>query len=225
MLRIWLAMGVGAVFLIGSGIVASMARAQASGDPAAVITAYEMARNRRDIDAALTYFADDASVSVRNTMYSGKDEIRKYLDGPITRSRVVVVSDRRATGTHVTWTERAGTQASGQGQQLPGQAAGNNGGAANTPNSFAVNVEAVVQDGKIRSLNYLTGNQAARTDPALEGRAQLPATVGLGAVLVILLGLVVFASIGLRRSTAGGSTLQGTLMQDLQGWTSAREPL
>ncbi|HEY0582451.1 MAG TPA: nuclear transport factor 2 family protein, partial [Chloroflexota bacterium] len=152
MLRIWLAMGVGVVFLMGSGVVATLARAQANGDAAAVITAYEMARNRRDVDAALSYFADDASVSVRNTLYSGKDEIRKYLDGPISRSRFVVVSDRRVSGSHVTWTERSGnqnaTQPQAQGPNTPASGGGVNANAA-------VNVEAMVQEGKIRSLTYL----------------------------------------------------------------------
>ena len=58
--RLWLAMGFGVVLLMGSGLIGSLARAQSSSDPLGVITAYEMARNRRDLDGALTYFADNA---------------------------------------------------------------------------------------------------------------------------------------------------------------------
>jgi hypothetical protein len=221
MLRIWLAMGVGAFILIGSGVVASMARAQASastGDPAAVITAYEMARNRRDLDAALAYFADDATITQRTMTFAGKDEIRKFLDGVSTRSRFVVVSDRRANGSQVIWTERSG----GQGQQSGANILAN--GPVN-PNAFTVTVEAVVQDGKIRSVAYMAGNQAVRSDPALDGRAQLPATLGLGAVAAVVLAVVVLGSITLRRSGAGSSTLRGRLMQDLRGWSAARQSL
>ena len=83
-----------------------MARAQASVDPAAVITAYEMARNRRDVDTALSYFADDAVINQRSTSFNGKDEIRKFLDGVAARARFIVVSDRRISGNRVSWTER-----------------------------------------------------------------------------------------------------------------------
>jgi hypothetical protein len=91
-----------------------------------------------------------------------------------------------------------------------------------TTSGFAVGVEAVVQDGKIRSLAYMAANQAIRADPSLEGRAQLPAAVGLASVVVVFGGVIAFASMGLRRS-ASASTLQGRLMQDLRGWTAARQ--
>src|SRR5260370_33661072 len=120
MLRVWVAMGVGVATLMVSGVVACMARAQAGSDPAAIITAYEMARNRRDLDAALAYFADDATISQRSTTFTGKDEIRKFLDGVSTRSRFVVISDRHTNGNRVTWSERSGTTgATGQNGQWP----------------------------------------------------------------------------------------------------------
>src|SRR5438128_2394126 len=164
MLRVWLAMGVGAVTLVASGVVATLARAQAGSDPAAVVTAYEMARNRRDLDAALMYFADDATISQRTTTFSGKDEIRKFLDGVSARSRFVVISDRRTSGNRVTWTERSGvtgpTGQPGQGQSPPPVAGATNalGAQGVNPNNataglnsntvgFLVNVEAMVQDG------------------------------------------------------------------------------
>jgi hypothetical protein len=218
MLRIGLALAVGLVIVIGSGVVTNMARAQTSGDPAAVIVAFEMARNRRDIDAALSYFADDATISQRNTTFSGKDEIRRYLDGATNRARFAVVSDRRASGTHVTWTERS----TGAGP-LPQPQGATQANAGVNGNAFVVSVEAIVQDGKIRSLAYMAGSQVGRIDPALDGRAQLPASAGLAAVLLVVLGLVVSASVSLRRSAAGASTLRGRMMQDLRGWSAARQ--
>src|SRR5260370_25788692 len=103
-------MGVGIAALMVSAQLASLARAQAGIDPAAVVSAYELARNRRDVDTALSFFADDATISQRSTTFAGKDDIRKFLDGVSARSRFVVVSDRKVNGTRVTWTERAGTQ-------------------------------------------------------------------------------------------------------------------
>ncbi|MDQ6671447.1 MAG: nuclear transport factor 2 family protein [Chloroflexota bacterium] len=215
MLRVWLGTGVcGIAALLLSGLVASMAAAQAGSDPAAVISAYEAARNQRDIDGALAYFADDATVTQRSTNYAGKDEIRKYLDASSTRARFVVVTDRRSNGNRVTWTERAGGQ--GQGQQSL------NGPLSSSP-SFQITVEAIVQDGKIRSITYVPNAQPARTDPTLDGRAQLPAGVGLAVVLAALLSVVLIASANLRRPAGEASSLQGRLMHDLQGWTATRQ--
>ncbi len=164
-------MGVGVGALLVSAQLASMAKAQGGVDPAAIVSAYEMARNRRDVDTALTYFADDATISQRSTTFTGKDEIRKFLDGISARSRFVVVSDRKVNGTRVTWTERAGTQGpSPQGQPMSlAQSQGSSGGPSNTANSngFVVTVEAVVQDGRIQALAYLPANQPLRNDPAL----------------------------------------------------------
>ena len=226
-MRLWLAMGIGVGALMISAQLASMAKAQAGVDPAAVVSAYEMARNRRDVETALTYFADDATINQRSTTFTGKDDIRKFLDGISARSRFVVVSDRRVNGTRVTWTERVGTQGpSLQGQPMSlAQSQGSNGGPNGTANSnaFVVSVEAVVQDGKIQSLAYLPTNQPLRSDPALDGRAQLPASVGLGAVLAVLLGGLMVASAGLTSRGASPSRLRGRLMHDLQGWSAARQ--
>ena len=226
-MRLWLAMGVGVGALMVSAQLASMAKAQAGADPAAAISAYEMARNRRDVDTALAYFADDATINQRSTTFAGKDEIRKFLDGISARSRFVVVSDRRVSGTRVTWTERAGTQGpSPQGQPMSlaqAQAAGGGPNGASNSSAFVVSVEAVVQDGKIRTLAYLPANQPLRADPALDGRAQLPAGVGLGAVLAVLLGVLMVGSVGLTRRGTSPSRLRGRLMHDLQGWSAARQ--
>jgi len=239
MFRLWLVIAVAAGFLVTSGVIASMARAQPTVDPASVITAYEMARNRHDLDTAASYFADNAVITQRNASFTGRDEIRKYLDTVTTRTRFVVISDRHTSGNLVTWTERATLQAPepsgrpgngsvGQTTGGPGfYSRGGGGGQVQQPTTaqagFAVNVEAVVLDGKIQSMAYVFGSPATRTDPSLDGRAQLPASLGLAAVLSVLLGVVLIASMGLGRAAPGASSLRGRLMHDLQGWAAARQ--
>jgi hypothetical protein len=249
MFRLWLAISVGVALLVASGVVSSIGRAQPGVDPSTVIAAYETARNRQDMDAAVTFFADNATVTQRNTTFTGKDEIRKYLDTIAARAPYIVVSDRHSSGNVVSWTERttstsatsaASQQASAQtSARLPTYTGGQTslaGSGASRPGSsqiptstatpqttFLVTVEAVVQDGKIQSMAYIFGAQVPRPDPALEGRAQLPASIGLGAVLAVLAGVVLIASMGSGRTTRASSSLRGHLMQDLQGWAAARE--
>jgi ketosteroid isomerase-like protein len=183
---------------VASGVLVSLATAQATGDPAAVIAAYEAARNQRDFDLALSYFADDATFTQRNATFSGKADIRRFLEGFSSRARFNTVSDRQVSGDRVTWTERA-SGPGGEGQTRPPQ--GLNVGVASA-SAFAFGVEAVVQDGKIRSITYLPPNQALRADPTFDGRAQLPASVGLAAVLAMFIGIMLIASLGLRRGSA-----------------------
>jgi hypothetical protein len=202
-----------------------MARAQPSVDPLAVVTAYETARNNRDLDAALACFGDSAVVTQRNTTFTGRDEVRRFLEGAISRPRLVSMADSQVTGNHVSWVERSGPISSGTAQSSPGTSqmrVPGFGGAFGGSSSFAVNVDAVVQDGKIQSLEYTFGGQPTRTDTVLDGR-QLPAVVGLGTVLLVLLGFFVIVWTGLGRAAPVASSLQGRLMQDLRGWAAARE--
>jgi len=247
MFRLWLVIAVGAGFLVTSGVIASMARAQPTIDPSSVITGYETARNRHDLDAAVSYFADNAVITQRNSSYTGKDEIRKYLDTVTTRTRFVVISDRHTSGNLITWTERATLQAPEPGGRPangtigqtptggPGFYGRGTGGAGQgqaqaqaqaqptvAQAGFAVNVEAVVQDGKIQSMAYVFGTPNAG-GAATDGRAQIPATLGLAAVLSVLIGALLIASLGLGRATPGVSSLRGRLMHDLQGWAAARQ--
>jgi SnoaL-like domain len=240
MLRLWLAMSVGLAFVVVSGVIASMARAQPGVDPTAVISGYEAARSRQDMDTAVSYFADDATLTQRNTTLSGKDQIRKYLDSISARAPYIVVSDRHTSGNIVSWTERTGAQQpTPPTTRLPGYTGGQTGQSTTftgrtgtgpgtnppvvTQNNFLVTVEAIVQDGKIQSMSYVFGTQVTRPDPALEGRAQLPAGIGLAAVLAVLVGVVLIASTGVGRTTRVNSSLRGHLMQDLQGWAAARD--
>ena len=207
------ALAVGATLLVVTGVLGSLsssAQQVAQPDPASVIASYESARNRRDIDTALSYFADDATIVQRNTSFTGKDDIRRFLEGSATRARFVVVSDRRTNGNQVTWSERAG---GGLGNAMQSQ------GLA----GFQVSVEAVVQDGKIHSLTYGAFGQAPAEPIVIDSRGQVPAAAGLASVLLVLLGVVAFASAGVGRAVGTPSRLRGRLMQDLRGWTAARD--
>jgi hypothetical protein len=214
-----LAIVAGVACLVTSGVLVSLATAQATSDPVAVITAYETARNQRDLDLALSYFADDATLTQRNTTFAGRDDIRRFLEGFSNRARFNTISDRQVSGNRVVWTERV----SGPGTESPSRPPGGLYGAGSNLNGFSFGVEAIVQDGKIRSITYLPANQAPRLDLSVDGRAQLPASVGLMAVLIVLGVIMLIASLGLRRSATAASTLQGRLLQDLQGWSAARQ--
>lgn len=214
-----LGLAFGALLLLLSGVVASVgssikAQAQPSGDPAAVVAGFEQARNRRDIDAALAYFADDATIIQRNTTFSGRDEIRRFLEGAAARSRFVVVADRQVAGDQVTWTERSGgalgspSAAQQQGQGLGG---------------FTTTVEATVQDGKIKSLAYTGFGQAVSPPLAVDSRGQVPAPLGPAAVVLLLGGVLLVASAGAHRASGASSRLRGRLLQDLRGWAAARQ--
>jgi SnoaL-like domain len=186
--------------VVGTAAVAAQAQAQVA-EPVAIVSAYEMARNRGDFDMAVSYFADDATLTQRNTVYTGRDEIRRYLESSAGRGRFVVMSNRRLNGNRLTWTERA---------------------AAQNVNGIEVNVEAVVHDGKIKALVYSGAVPALRSEAAADGRAQLPALVGLASVVLLLSTVILVASAGLWHSTAPQSRLRGRMLHDLQVWRAAR---
>jgi hypothetical protein len=184
-----------------NALAASGASAQVANEPAAVVTAYEMARNRGDIDVAVSYFADDATLTRTTNTYTGRSEIMRYLQGASGRGRFVIISNRKTNGGTISWVERPA------GQNI---------------NGIEVNVEATVHDGKIKSLNYNGAAAPVRTERAADGRAPLPALLGLASVVLVISGLILVVSTGLPHSRTPQSRLQGRLMQDLQVWRAAR---
>jgi hypothetical protein len=190
------------VLLTLSAGITTLAAAQPAGDPTAIVTAFETARNRGDIDTALSYFADDATISQRATVFTGKDEIRRYLESSLARARSVQVTNRRVSGIQLTWQERP---TSGQ-----------------TVNPFEISVQAVVQDGKIKALIYNGGGGQARVEQTADGRGQLPAVLGLGSVVLVMSGVLLVASTSLGGGGLPPSRLRGRLMHDLRGWRAAR---
>jgi hypothetical protein len=201
LLRVARALGLVLLLSTFGAVVASAQVGNQGSEPASVITAYEMARNRGDIDAAVAFFADNAVISQRSTTFTGRDEIRRYLQNSTGRGRFVVVTNRKTNGNHVSWVERPAGQ---------------------NVNGVEVAVEAIVRDGKIRALSYNSGAILTRLEPAVDGRAQLPAVVGLGSVVVVLSSVVLLASTGLGQARGEESSLRGRLLRDLHVWRSAR---
>jgi hypothetical protein len=183
--------------------LASAQQQPAGADPAGVVASFEEARNRGDVDAALRYFAPDATIRSRTTLMTGHDEIRRYLEGQTSRGRFPSVANRRVDGSRVTWAERAGTV--GPTTALP-----------------ETLVEATVAEGKIKAIVYQPAAAAQRSAASLDARGQIPALVGMGSVMVLLLGSVLVASTRFGHPAAQPSSLRGRLMQDLRGWRTAR---
>ena len=171
-------------------------------DPLIVLQAYERARANRDVDAALDQFADDAVVTLsidgrQVQSYSGRADIRRFLETIAVHTRSLIMSNRHVVGNRVTWSER-----------ITGQ--------RNAP--FDVQVDAVVQDGKIQALAYRTGLGPAQSDAAEPGPSQLPASVVLAGLLLAGSGLVQLASLGASRPRPGSSRLHGRLIAGLAHW-------
>lgn len=171
-------------------------------DPPVIVEAFERARNQRNVDAALAYFADDAVVRLveRGTVsFNGKSEIRRFLQNIGTRTPPLLTSNRHVVGNTVTWNERD------QGQ---------------LQSTIDLSVEAFVQEGKIKSLVYRAAAPAvAPTRP--EGPALLPAVFAFGAVAGLGLILLGIASLAPRRRPTP-STLHGKLLSGLGEWGSAQ---
>lgn len=186
-----------------AGLLVRPVLAQVS-DPPVVIDAFERARDSQNLDAALAQFADDAVVTVEgrpSVSFAGKEQIRRFLV-VLGAEAPRVTSSRHVVGSTITWTER------------------------DTAHRFAAPdlwVEAVVRDGKIRSIAYRPGLSSAsaqtgspvRVPPALLGVAGA-ASIGLLAIGVpMLLG-------GGRRRPAAPSRLRGHLLAELDQWQLAR---
>jgi hypothetical protein len=189
---------------IGLGsISAAQQQNQPGGDASAVVTAFEVARNRGDVDAALATFAADATITQRAASFSGSDEIRRFIETAASRGRFPTVSNRRIEGNRVVWSERNVNQNS------------------NLPET---SVEAVVVEGKIKSLVYSGLAPGQRTQAGPDARGQLPAVFGMGSVLFVLFAGVLGSSIRFRRSQSAPSSLQGRMLRDLRGWSHAEGP-
>ena len=172
-------------------------------DPPVIVEAFERARGQRNVDTALSYFADDAVVRLveRGTVtFNGKTEIRRFLQNVGIRTPPLVTSNRHVVGNTVTWNERD------QGQLL---------------SAVDLAVEAVVQDGKIKSLVYRVAAPPVAESRTVDGPARLPAAFALAGVVALGAVLLLAASLGPRRG-APGSTLHGKLMSGLGAWRPAQ---
>jgi hypothetical protein len=150
----------------------------------------------------LALFADDATLTDRTQrVYRGRDEIRTYFQQLAARGRGLTLAtvNVRVNGPEVTWIERP-----------PNQNAG----------GFEIGVDAIIRDGKIRSIAYASSASAAqRLDPSLADRASFPPVVGLVAVLLTLTGAASLISAAGSGPVPGReSQLRGRLVAELATW-------
>src|SRR5215216_621136 len=103
------------------------------------------------------------------------------------RSPPLITSSRHVVGNTVTWRERE------QGERRA---------------TRDLQVEALVQDGKIKSLVYSRTALAANQARPEEGLARVPAAAALGGLALLSVGLLAFASLIPRRPSTV-STLHG----------------
>jgi hypothetical protein len=164
-------------------------------DPPVIVDSFFRARDRGDIDRALSTFADNAVVRLEERQavaFTGKAEIRKFLMS-IGREPPQVTSNRHVVGNTVTWSERT------RGQQQT---------------SIDLSVEAVVQEGKIISMMYRVALPQPPAAPQVDGPTRMPAALAPLGLLVLGGGLLLVASL-LPPRRASPSALRGKLIAAL----------
>jgi hypothetical protein len=174
-----------------------------STDPATVMETYERARAAGDVDAALAQFADDAVVTVQGRAaksYSGKDQVRAYLETVGVRFKLIMRSSPLVQGVTVSWIER---------DEFPTM-------------SIDATVLAIIRSGSISSLIYRNGDPfgfqpggasaAAATAPP---RARELPSYAWPAALA-LLGMALISVIFGRPRRRTPSRLDGRLLVALQ---------
>ncbi len=110
-------------------LASACASTQPITEPIAVIEAFEEALNDGDLDTAMSFVADDA-IFVVGSLYTGKTEITELYQELLGVGYQSELSDLRADGDKVSWTEEATMSVGAHEHQL----------------------EAVVQEGMIVSL-------------------------------------------------------------------------
>ena len=80
-----------------------VALAQQEADPLAVLEAYDLALNAKDVDGALALFADDAVLTTRQGQFVGKEQIRTWLERLVTQNASIEVANRQVSSDKVTW--------------------------------------------------------------------------------------------------------------------------
>jgi hypothetical protein len=174
--------------------------AQADANPS-LVDSFEAARSRRDVEAAVALFTDDAVIRDRSGReHVGKEQIRQFMLLTASRGRTLPVAVHAIGNNRIAWTERITTQVS----------------------TLEFNVEAVVQDGRIKALIYGDGVGSGRVEPLTDTSGSLPALLGVGTVALVLSASVAVVSLGLPRRELAGSALEGHLVTGLQQWAATR---
>ena len=162
-------------------------------DPMSVVNAWHDALNGYDIDAALSYFTDDAVITIvppldgGSGVYSGKEEIRTLYEGFVAGNFACSLSDCQVEGETVTCIDTYtddGLKAMGV-DFIEGEWA------------------ATVRDGKIQSYTYsISEASLAKFAPAPESLAETGGGALPSYALAIALGLLAVAGgLGLQRLT------------------------
>jgi len=87
-------------------LASACASTQPITEPVAVIEAFYEALNDGDLDTAMSFVADDARFII-DILYSGKAEIRDFYREDLGVGSQYELSDLRADGEEVSWTEKA----------------------------------------------------------------------------------------------------------------------
>lgn len=117
-------------------ILLSACGSQSPNDPAAVMDAYTAAINAHDVEAALQYVADDAVYERPTGQFTGKAEVRSFIEGLIAQNvQVELIGERMVDGEKVTWQ----SQVTLTDPQNPG----------GPPLVILNNSESIIRDGKI----------------------------------------------------------------------------
>jgi hypothetical protein len=198
----------GAVVALPSALIlvsltaAFLLRGQTAGNslnPGDAVDAYEAARESGDADALTRVFADDAVIVDRlGHVHSGRDELRRLLQISSSRGRALAVTERHQNGNHVFWLEPAATPDS----------------------NIVVNVEAVIERGRISLLVY-RGGEAALPGQAQLDRNELPALLRL-ALPLLLVSVTLTGMCLWTRPWAVVAPPRPALLADLRRWTQTR---
>ena len=119
-----------AMSMLVTSLASACASTEPNTDPVSVIEAFHEALNNGDLDAAMSFVADDAKF-ITDTLYTGKAEVRGFYERVLGSDPHYELSDFKLEGDTVTWIAEV-TQYEGEFSPTP--------------------TEAVVQNGKIVSL-------------------------------------------------------------------------
>jgi hypothetical protein len=192
------------VLVVAASVLLVHAAHAQGGNPSAVILRYEDAWGQRKVDAALAEFADNAVITLhdaRTRTLSGPYQIREFLEGAGLSAPPTLTSNPTVDGNTVSWSER--TEANGQ-----------------VLSSAELTVQAVIEDGKIKSLVYRPG-RLVRSPSGGAGHAateMTPEAAATALAALVLFGLGLLSLATARPRSCSGSHLRGRLVRHLHGW-------
>jgi hypothetical protein len=167
-----------------------------------VVDRYVNARNRGDVNAIVSLFADEATVTWSNgRSYAGQPEVRRLMQQGIFRGESILIANRRQVGDHVSWDEQV---------RYPGSTLG-------------VKARAIIRDGRILSLAYGTASLLEGQSEAQSARTGFPALTGFGAVAIVLVGAFTLLLACTQPERGSASRPQRrNLMPSLKRWNETR---